>query len=215
MHQKQEAPKRGPHQSVNVHNAFLRGEFVEMIKKKQWILLPAKLVLTGAELRLSPLGVLPQRGRHPRSIIDYSFYHMNDETVLMAPPEAMQFCKARWRSLSAIVRSNPCLGPVYLSKVNIADGFYRKWVQAHRCSQSQSPVTDYRRTGTFDWFPVGAANGMEGIPTHFHFCHRNLAHCARLEAHSKPRALVSTAHQPQNRQAAGANVWYQGGGRSA
>jgi hypothetical protein len=64
---------------------------------------PAKLVWTEAELRLSPLGVLPQRDRRPRSIIDYSFYHINDDTVLMAPPEAMQFGKALWRILSAIV----------------------------------------------------------------------------------------------------------------
>jgi hypothetical protein len=53
MHQKQKALKGGPHQSMNVHNAFLRGEFAAMIKKKQWILLPAKLVLMEAELRMS------------------------------------------------------------------------------------------------------------------------------------------------------------------
>jgi hypothetical protein len=130
MHQKQEALKRGARQSANVYNAFLRGEFATMIKKKQWILLLAKLVLAEAELRLSPLGVLPQWDRRPRSNIDYSFYCINDDTVLMAPPEAMQFGKALWRILSEIVRSNPCLGPVYFSKVDIADGFYRIWVQA-------------------------------------------------------------------------------------
>jgi hypothetical protein len=47
----------------------------------------------------------------------------------MAPPEGMQFGKARWRILSVIVRSNPRLGPVYLSKAYIAHGFYRIWVQ--------------------------------------------------------------------------------------
>jgi hypothetical protein len=103
MQKKREALKRVPHQSANMHNLFLRGEFAAMIKKKQWILLPAKLVLTEAELRLSPLGVLPQRDRRPQSIIDYSFYRINDDTVLMAPPEAMQFGKALWRILSAIV----------------------------------------------------------------------------------------------------------------
>jgi hypothetical protein len=130
MHQKQEALKRGTHQSANVHNAFLKGEFAAIIKKKQWILLPAKLVLKEAELRLIPLGVLLQRGRHPRSIIDYSLYRINDDTVLMAPPEAMQFGKARWRFLSEILQSNPRLGPVYFFKVDIADGFYLIWVQA-------------------------------------------------------------------------------------
>jgi hypothetical protein len=47
----------------------------------------------------------------------------------MAPPEAMQFGNAPWRILAAIVHSNPRLGPVYLSKVNITDGFYRMWVK--------------------------------------------------------------------------------------
>jgi hypothetical protein len=131
MHQKQVALKRGPHQSVNVHNTFLRGESAVMMKKNQWILLPEKLVLTEAELRLSPLGVLtPPGDRRPWSIIDYSFYRINDDTVLMAPPEAIQCGKALWRIMSAKVRSNPRLGPVYLSKVDIADSFYRIWVQA-------------------------------------------------------------------------------------
>jgi hypothetical protein len=42
MQKKREALKRGPHQSACMHTAFLRGEFAAMIKKKQWILLPAK-----------------------------------------------------------------------------------------------------------------------------------------------------------------------------
>jgi hypothetical protein len=88
------------------------------------------VVLTEEELRFSPLGVLPQRDRQPRSIIDYSFSRINDDMVLMAPPEAMQFGKTLWRILSAIVRSNPRLGPVYLSKVDITHGFYRIWVRA-------------------------------------------------------------------------------------
>jgi hypothetical protein len=41
----------------------------------------------------------------------------------------MQFGKALWRILTASVHSNPQLGPVYLSKVDIADEFYRIWVK--------------------------------------------------------------------------------------
>jgi hypothetical protein len=48
----------------------------------------------------------------------------------MAPPEAVQFDKALCCIMLEIVRSNPRLGPVYLSKVDIADGVYRIWVQA-------------------------------------------------------------------------------------
>jgi hypothetical protein len=32
--------------------------------------------------------------------------------------------------MNAIARANPNLGPVYLSKVDIADGFYRIWVRS-------------------------------------------------------------------------------------
>jgi hypothetical protein len=46
MQKKQQALERGPHQSANAQNAFLRGEFAEMIRKKQWILLPEKVVIT-------------------------------------------------------------------------------------------------------------------------------------------------------------------------
>jgi hypothetical protein len=115
---------------AKAHINFLRGEFADMIQKKQWIMLPAALVITQEELRLSPLGVLPQRDRTPRSIIDYTFYRINEDTVVMAPPEAMQFGKALWQILTGIVQANPRLGPVYLSKVDIADGFYCIWVMA-------------------------------------------------------------------------------------
>jgi hypothetical protein len=129
MAQKEAALKRGAHQSAKTHTTFLRGEFADMIRKKQWILLPADLVMTQEDLRISPLGVLPQRDRRPRSIIDYTFYRINEDTVVMAPPEVMQFGKALWRILAGIVHANPRPGPVYLSKVDIADGFYRIWVK--------------------------------------------------------------------------------------
>jgi hypothetical protein len=110
---KRQALERGPHQSANAHTAFLCEEFAVMIRKRQWIILPAKQVMTEDELWLSPLGVLPQRDRWPRSIIDLSFYCINDGTVNMAPPEAMQFkniIEAHFIGKSAIESEiRPCL----------------------------------------------------------------------------------------------------------
>jgi hypothetical protein len=83
--QKEAALKRGPHQSTKAHMGVLRGEFAAMIQKKQWILLSASLVMTEEELRLSPLGFLPQREWRPRSIIDYMFYLINEDTVVIPP----------------------------------------------------------------------------------------------------------------------------------
>jgi hypothetical protein len=43
----------------------------------------------------------------------------------------MQFVRALWRILSTLHHANPRLGPVFLSKIDIADGCYRIWVNAN------------------------------------------------------------------------------------
>jgi hypothetical protein len=125
LEQKRQALKRGSHQSANQHSGFICEEFVDLMHKGQWVLLPADLVLHEPNLRLSPLGVVSQRDRRPRTICDYSFFLVNLETIPLAPSEAMQFGRALWRVLSTIHHADPRLGPVYLSKIDIADGFYR------------------------------------------------------------------------------------------
>jgi hypothetical protein len=58
-----EALKRGSHQSALLHTDFLCEEFVDIIHKGPWVPFPARLVLDKKNLRLSPLGVVPQRDR--------------------------------------------------------------------------------------------------------------------------------------------------------
>ena len=77
---------------------------------------------------LSPLGVVPQRDRRPRIIVGYSFSNLNQETVRLAPPEAMQFGRALHRVITKVVHVDPKFGPCKLAKIDIADGFYRMWV---------------------------------------------------------------------------------------
>jgi hypothetical protein len=125
LEQKQQALERGSHQSAKQHSGFLCEEFVDLMRNNQWVLLPADLVLHEPNLRVSPLGVVPQRDRRPLTICDYSFFLVNLETIPLAPPEAMQFDRALWRVLSTIHHTDPRRGPVYLSKIDIADGFYR------------------------------------------------------------------------------------------
>jgi hypothetical protein len=124
------ALKRGPHVSAINHVDFLRVKFVHMTEKGQWVVLPARLILDKANLRLSSFCVVPQRDRRPRIISDYSFFLVNEDTVDLAPAESMQFGRALWIILNAIARAKPNLGPVYLSKVDIADGFYHIWVRS-------------------------------------------------------------------------------------
>ena len=101
-----------------------------MIDKGYWIVLPYPAVQGLPNLRISPLGVVPQRERRPRIIVDLSFSGVNRDTAKLAPPEAMQFGCALSRILSLIQHAPPKFGPVYLLKLDIADGFYQ--VYLHR-----------------------------------------------------------------------------------
>ena len=123
--------QRGSHQSCQENLAFLREELLEFSAKGFWLVLPYKEVqalqrageLT--DLRVSPMGVVPQRERRPRLIVDLSFYGVNQETVPLGPGESMQFGRTLERILYQIRHANPRFGPVYLGKVDLADGFYR------------------------------------------------------------------------------------------
>ena len=121
----EEKLRRGPHQSCHEYLEFLQEEFVDMINKKQWVILPYQTAKDLPGLRLSPPGVVPQRERRPRWICDYSYYQINDETIDLFFEESMQFGHALDRILREILLANPAFGPVNLIKIDIADGFYR------------------------------------------------------------------------------------------
>jgi hypothetical protein len=126
---------QGPHGSAHKYVEFLREELLDFVKKGFWTILPYRLLKKHrkllSSLRISPMGVVPQRDRRPRIIVDYSAYGLNAETVKLAPREAMQFGKALERILQAIVDADPTFGPVQMIKVDIADGFYRVWLNVH------------------------------------------------------------------------------------
>jgi hypothetical protein len=73
--------------------------------------------------------MVPQHDRQPRLIVDYSFSDVNADTpVSLAPSKkAMQFGPALQHVFSTIVHADRQYGPVYMSKIDIADGFYRVW----------------------------------------------------------------------------------------
>jgi hypothetical protein len=71
------AVRRGAHRSTHDHQEFLREEFADMTEAGQWLVLPYSLICSLPNLRLSPTGVVPQRNRRPRIIVDYSFYRIN------------------------------------------------------------------------------------------------------------------------------------------
>ena len=115
--------KRGSHQSCQDHLLFLREELLDFMHKGFWLVLPLSTVKQLQQL--GHLLGLPQRNRRPRLIVDLTFYGINADTINLAPKEAMQFGRTLERILYQIRHSNPRFGPVYLSKVDLSDGFYR------------------------------------------------------------------------------------------
>ena len=129
--QRDTAVRRGPHQSSIQYRAFLRDELADMVERATWIVLPYHQLRHMRNLRISPMGVVPQHERRPRPIVDYSFSQVNTDTVKLAPADAMQFGRALERIIRLVVHSNPRFGPVHFMKIDIADGFYRVWLRVH------------------------------------------------------------------------------------
>jgi hypothetical protein len=90
-----------------------------------WLVLPYSAVRHMTPLRLAPAGVVPQRERRPRPIMDYSFYDTNQQSVPIQPAHAMQFGGTLQRILQRLVYCNPTYGPPLMAKLDLADGYYR------------------------------------------------------------------------------------------
>jgi hypothetical protein len=121
----QEMARRGPHKSAKDHALFIRDEMASFAEQGFWVVLPLPEVEDMDRLRLSPLGVVPQRDRRPRLINDLTFSGVNAETVQTGLANAMQFGHTLLRLLYQIRHANPAFGPVYAMKIDVADGFYR------------------------------------------------------------------------------------------
>ena len=124
-HEVQASIDRGPHKSAYEYLDFLREDMADMVDKRFWVVLPFADVKDLQHLRLSPIGVVPQRNRRPRPIVDFTYYGVNDASQPNAPMEAMQFGRTLDRLLRKILLSDPQKGKVYLIKVDLSDGFYR------------------------------------------------------------------------------------------
>ena len=102
---------RLPQVGVRDHAEFVCEELLEFCAQGYWVVLPLSVVQDWPNLRLSPMGVVPQRKGRPRLIVDYTFSNVNQETLRLAPPEAMQFGRALQRVMTNIVHADPRYGP--------------------------------------------------------------------------------------------------------
>jgi hypothetical protein len=118
--------QRRPHKSAAQQFAtFLIEDMYDYVQMGDWLVLPYHSVRNSPALRLAPSGVVPQRDRRSRPIMDYIFYDTNQACLPIAPQAAMQFGSALQRILQRLVYCNAAYGPPLMAKVVLADGFYR------------------------------------------------------------------------------------------
>jgi hypothetical protein len=119
------AVAKGCNHSAVEHKDFIAEEMLEFAKDGFWTILPYDRVRGLKGLRLSPAQIKEERDRRPRFIADHKSWGVNDHTLPTTPMESMQFGGALYRILTHIRNANPDHGPVYLSKYDVKDGFYR------------------------------------------------------------------------------------------
>jgi hypothetical protein len=140
---------------------------LEFAQKGFWVVLPYKLMKDFEKLRLSPLGVVPQQNRCPHLIVDYTYYNVNQEMVILSPKEVMHFGQALERILYHIRHANPHYGVVYLGKVDLADGFYQVWVAAGDIASLGVVLPRYADEDQLVAFPLTLTMGWVESPLYF------------------------------------------------
>jgi hypothetical protein len=194
---------RGPHKSAVDYAEFLGQELVEFVLKGQWVVLPYQVVQSlpcrvRRQLRISPMGGVPQQERRPRVIVDYSFSNVNQDTVKLAPRVAMQFGKALERILRHVVEANPVHGPVYLIKIDISDGFYRIWLNSSNIPTLAVSLPPLHGNKTLIALPLVLPMGWTESPPYFTVATETVAdlanQCLRNYWHPPPHRLEQQAH---------------------
>ena len=199
--QRDAAVARGPHTSANTFITFLRDELADMVDRATWVVLPYHTLRHLPNLRVSPMGVVPQHERRPRPIVDYSFSGVNTDTVLLAPPEAMQFGRTLERLIHQVVRSDPRFGPVQFLKIDIADGFYRVWLAIDDVPTLAVSIPSLPGEPALLALPLALPMGWTQSPPAFCTVTETIADLAnrrlhRAQAYPPPHRLEALADSP-------------------
>jgi hypothetical protein len=89
--------------------------------------LPYQTVRKLPNLRISSTGVVPQRDRRPRPIVDYTFSNVNAATLSQAP-DSIQFGAALLQFLQRLECADTRQGTIKLAKKDILGAFMRVWI---------------------------------------------------------------------------------------
>ena len=185
--------ERGCHRSATEHSEFLREEMAEFIENKFWTVLPYDRVKHLPALQLSPAAVKDERDRKPRLLCDHSWSPVNETTSPHAPPEAMQFGGALHRVLRRVRHANPKFGPVYLSKHDIKDGFYRMFLKPSDCPRLSIILPKYEGEPQLIAIPMSCTMGWTQSPPSFSVMSETVADITNQNFAARPREL--TAHR--------------------
>ena len=160
------AMEYGSHGSCVRGLEFIGKEMMDFVRKGFYMVLPYECVKDVDHLHLSPMGLVPQRDRRDRIVVDYSYYGLNDATVPLAA-DSMQFGRALQRVLQRIYDADPKHGPVYLMKVDVADGFYRVWLRIRDVPKLAIALPPIPGQPKLVAFPLVLPMGWTESPPHF------------------------------------------------
>ena len=74
---------------------------------------------------LIPLGLIPQEGLFPWLIYDYTWSGLDAVVLCQTHVEAIHFPQTLLRLIHTIINNNPREGPIFMSKIDLAD-YYMK-----------------------------------------------------------------------------------------
>ena len=190
-----EAVHRGPHQASHGDREFVAEEMLDFSQQGYWVIVPYDVARTWPNLRISPLGVVPQRNRRPRLIVDYTFSGLNAETLQWAPREAMQFGRALQRVLTTVLHADPRYGAVHMAKIDVADGFYRVWVRLDDVPKLGVVLPTAPGTPPLVAFPLALPMGWIESPPYFTAATETICDLANSALHSSESTHLDTPHR--------------------
>jgi hypothetical protein len=168
IHQQDAAVQRGPHPSAGrQHATFLLEDMYNYVRAGYWLVLPYHALRGHPKLKIAPAGVVPQRERRPRPIMDYTYNGVNSKSVPLAPTDAMQFGGALQRILQHLAYANPTYGPPLMAKLDLSDGYYRIPLSAHAALELAVILPPDKNSGPLLGVPLSLPMGWSLSPPYF------------------------------------------------
>ena len=107
-----------------VRITFLREEFVLMVGKGQWVVLTYSVARELPGLRIRPHVKKEERDQKPRWIGGYSYSNINSNSLTISTLYIIHYEQDLYRLIRYVVIEDPALGPIYVLKEYVSNGFY-------------------------------------------------------------------------------------------